>query len=76
MTTPDHFWTQRLPGNCLSIRGDVCGFEMATGDVHFSPRAIAGPENFFRGANPPRIPSGKTGGLMNLDRTPKENHEC
>jgi hypothetical protein len=49
MTTFDHFWTQRLPGNRLSIRGDVCGVKMATTDVHFSPRAIAGPKDFPTG---------------------------
>lgn len=37
------------PLNPEGIRGDVCRFKMATRDVHFSPRAIAGPKLFYRG---------------------------
>ena len=45
MTTSDHSWT-RLRGNCLSIRGDVRRFQMATTDVHFLPERSPDPKIF------------------------------
>jgi hypothetical protein len=70
MTALDHSRKRAAPHNPSRIRGDVCGVKMATTDVHFSPRAIAGPKFFCSGANTPRVRKG-TGGLDALEHKPR-----
>src|ERR1700757_1900078 len=51
MTTSDRFRTRRLPGNCLSIRGDVCRFPWRPEMFTFHPKRSPDP-NFFTEPSP------------------------
>ena len=75
MTALDHSRKRAAPPNPPWIRGDVCGVKMATTEVHFSPRAIAGPKFFRSEANALRARE-ETGVVMNLDTSLERNREC
>src|ERR1700757_5003591 len=53
MTTSDHSCTRRLPGNCLSIRGDVCRNPWRPWMFTFLSDRSPDP-NFFTEASPER----------------------